>query len=134
MLPLCSPCLLRHCILFSGLESVLFPAFDPHLSPRNHVLVTVKPTNKLWQLSNYFLIIDLIVCPLKGRMLRQGAHTHTLHCLASAECVCVCLGMCTYPIYWYFRDGIIGITGIRSPSVYRYFYRYLPIRHPVSPP
>ncbi|XP_050715455.1 methyltransferase-like protein 25B [Eriocheir sinensis] len=31
----------------NGLESVLFPAFDPNLSPRNHVLVSVKPSNKL---------------------------------------------------------------------------------------
>ncbi|KAK8380525.1 hypothetical protein O3P69_016841 [Scylla paramamosain] len=31
----------------NGLEGILFPAFDPQLSPRNHVLVSVKPTNKL---------------------------------------------------------------------------------------
>ncbi|XP_063882966.1 methyltransferase-like protein 25B [Scylla paramamosain] len=31
----------------NGLEGILFPAFDPQLSPRIHILVSVKPTNKL---------------------------------------------------------------------------------------
>ncbi|XP_045611979.2 methyltransferase-like protein 25B isoform X1 [Procambarus clarkii] len=29
-----------------GVESILVPTFDPQLSPRNHVLVAVKPSNK----------------------------------------------------------------------------------------
>ena len=38
--------------------------------------------------------------------------------------------MCIYPVYRYFPGGI---TGIRSPSVWWYFSRYLPIFHSVSP-
>ena len=64
----------------------------------------------------------------------QCFHTIRFHCLASAECVCLDVHLSCIQIYWYFRGVITGITGIRSPSVYQYFSRFLPIHHPVSPP
>ena len=53
-------------------------------------------------------------------------NTNRLHYLTSGECVCVSRDMhlSGIPTYWYFRDGITGITCIRSPSLYRYFCLY----------
>ena len=52
---------------------------------------------------------------------------HNQIALPGVNWMCVCVfrdvHLSGIPIYRYFRDGISSITGIRSPSVYRYFSR-----------
>ena len=63
------------------------------------VVPPLQINHEIYRFCTSFKIIVLNLQIFETNIILWIGNTIRLHCLASAECVRVCLGICTYPVY-----------------------------------